>query len=160
MKQPDAERRKVVAINLADAELATELVIPENKYVMNDAALFGGHLLTTYLCDAHTQMRRFTLDGTADGTDQLPGIGSAKAWHRAGQLENKQNVFDDFIAVSEFLITQGITMETGLVVQGESNGGLVVDAVVNQRPDLYAAALPGRKLSDRFGASVSALRVQ
>ncbi|MGP9809221.1 prolyl oligopeptidase family serine peptidase [Halomonas sp. AOP12-C2-37] len=105
-------------------------------------------------------MRRFTLDGTADGTDQLPGIGSAKVWHRAGQLENKQNVFDDFIAVSEFLITQGITMETGLVVQGESNGGLVVDAVVNQRPDLYAAALPGRKLSDRFGASVSALRVQ
>ncbi|MGP9809222.1 hypothetical protein ACT3TQ_12100 [Halomonas sp. AOP12-C2-37] len=46
MKQPDAERRKVVAINLADAELATELAIPENKDVMNDAALFGVHLLT------------------------------------------------------------------------------------------------------------------
>ncbi len=63
-------------------------------------------------------------------------------WHEAGIKMNKQNVFDDFIAAAEWLIDQGYTAKGKIAVNGASNGGLLVGAVVNQRPDLYGAAVP------------------
>jgi len=63
-------------------------------------------------------------------------------WHQAGSLENKQNVFDDFIACAEYLITQGISRSDMLAIHGGSNGGLLVGACLTQRPDLFGAAIP------------------
>ena len=70
------------------------------------------------------------------------------AWHDAGRLAHKQNVFDDFIAAGEFLKTQHIAAPHGLAIEGGSNGGLLIGAVINQRPDLFDAAHPAVGVMD------------
>jgi prolyl oligopeptidase len=64
-------------------------------------------------------------------------------WHEAGTKTRKQNVFDDFIAAAEYLVREGFTNPRRLAISGRSNGGLLVGATLLQRPDLFAAALPG-----------------
>ncbi|WP_185984762.1 prolyl oligopeptidase family serine peptidase [Aureimonas mangrovi] len=265
------ERGRVLAVDLDRPDTRFEEIVPEDEAVLNAAALIGGELITTYMKDAKSQVRRFALDGTPLGTIELPGIGTAggfrgamdddeaffvftssdapttiyrydvssgartvwakpdvpvdldeivleqrfyaskdgtrvpifilrrgdvtgpaptilygyggfgismvpyyaphqiawveqggvfavanirggseygKAWHDGGRLKNRKNAFDDFIAAGEFLIAEGITPADGLAIQGESNGGLLVGAVTNQRPDLFAAAIPGVGVMD------------
>jgi prolyl oligopeptidase len=71
-----------------------------------------------------------------------------EAWHKAGMVLNKQNVFDDFIAAAEFLKTNGYTDTNHLAIAGGSNGGLLVGATITQRPDLCRVALPAVGVMD------------
>jgi prolyl oligopeptidase len=69
-------------------------------------------------------------------------------WHRAGMLDKKQNVFDDFIAAAEYLIAQKYTDREHLAIQGGSNGGLLMGAMITQRPDLFRAVVCAVPLLD------------
>lgn len=71
-----------------------------------------------------------------------------ESWHEDGMLMNKQNTFDDFIAAGEYLIREGYTNTGKLGIEGGSNGGLLVGAVITQRPDLFKAAICGVPLLD------------
>jgi prolyl oligopeptidase len=76
------------------------------------------------------------------------GAEYGEAWHKAGWLEKKQNVFNDFIAVAEHLVKEGYTASAHLGMMGGSNGGLLVGAVMEQKPDLFAVALPAVGVMD------------
>lgn len=69
-------------------------------------------------------------------------------WHEGGMLLNKQNVFDDYITAAEYLIKEKYTSPENLVCSGRSNGGLLIGAVINQRPDLFKVALPAVGVMD------------
>jgi prolyl oligopeptidase len=71
-----------------------------------------------------------------------------RAWHDAGRLDKKQNVFDDFIAAGEYLVKEGYTKPERLAIKGGSNGGLLVGAAMVQRPDLFRAVVCAVPLLD------------
>jgi prolyl oligopeptidase len=71
-----------------------------------------------------------------------------EAWHKAGMLDRKQNVFDDFIGAAEWLIAKKYTSKDKLAITGGSNGGLLVGAALTQRPDLFSAVVCSYPLLD------------
>ena len=109
---------------------------------------YGGFSITTaptYRADVPAWLEQGGIWVTAN---MRGGAEYGEAWHKAGMLEKKQNVFDDFIAVAEQLIKEKYTSPAKLGIMGGSNGGLLVGAVMEQRPDLFAVALPAVGVMD------------
>ena len=109
---------------------------------------YGGFsvcILPTYRADVPAWLE---LGGAWVTVNLRGGAEYGEAWHKAGSLEQKQNVFDDFIAVAEYLVKENFTAPARLGIMGGSNGGLLVGAVMEQRPDLFAAALPAVGVMD------------
>ncbi len=106
---------------------------------------FSISMLPTYRQDVPAWLER---GGVWVTVNMRGGAEYGEAWHKAGVLEKKQNVFDDFISVAEYLIKEKYTVPARLGMMGGSNGGLLVGAVMEQRPDLYAVALPAVGVMD------------
>ena len=106
--------------------------------------LYGYGGFNVVLSPSYSAMARAWVDlGGVFVSANLRGGGEYGAeWHEAGTKTNKQNVFDDFIAVAEWLIDTGYTKPAHLGITGRSNGGLLVGAALTQRPDLFGVALP------------------
>ena len=111
----------------------------------NPTMLYGYGGFNISLTPSFSTVNAFWLEqGGIYAVPNLRGGGEyGKHWHTAGTQLNKQNVFDDFISAAEYLIKNQFTSSNFLAINGRSNGGLLVGAVMTQRPDLMAVALPG-----------------
>jgi prolyl oligopeptidase len=101
--------------------------------------------LPTYRSDVPAWLERGGVWATAN---MRGGSEYGESWHHAGMFEQKQHVFDDFIAAAEYLVKEKYASPQTLGIMGGSNGGLLVGAVMEQRPDLFAVALPAVGVMD------------
>lgn len=110
----------------------------------NPVYLYGYGGFNVSLPPGFSPNRMFWLEnGGIYAQTNLRGGGEyGESWHEAGTKMQKQNVFDDFIAAAEYMIDEGWTKPELLAIEGGSNGGLLVGAVVNQRPELFGVAIP------------------
>ncbi len=117
----------------------------KNAAVVHGYGGFGVSLMPTFAAHVIPFLERGGIYATVNARG---GGEFGEEWHRAGKRENKQNVFDDFIAAGEWLIAEGYTQASKLGCFGWSNGGLSVMAVAVQRPDLWKAVVAGAAVTD------------
>lgn len=115
-----------------------------NKDGNNPVYLYGYGGFNVSLTPGFSPNRMLWLEngGIYAQTNLRGGAEYGDDWHLAGTKMNKQNVFDDFISAAEYLIKEGYTNPEKIAIEGGSNGGLLIGAVVNQRPELFKAAIP------------------
>ena len=109
---------------------------------------YGGFNISTLPGFSVANLPWLEMGGIVASANLRGGGEYGEEWHQAGMLERTQNVFDDFIAAAEYLVAERYTRPERLAIAGGSNGGLLVGAVVNQRPELFGAALPAVGVMD------------
>jgi prolyl oligopeptidase len=121
---------------------------------------YGGFNVSLLPAYSAARMAWIEAGGTYAQANLRGGGEFGEAWHQAGTRLNKQNVFDDFIAAAEWLVDRGYTTPRQLAIWGGSNGGLLVGAVLNQRPDLFAAAVPAVGVMDMLRYQTASLNAR
>ncbi len=150
---PVAYVEKQVTYTSKDGTPVTMFIVHRKDLVLdgkNPTYLYGYGGFNINLTPGFSASRLILLEnGGVFAMPNLRGGGEyGEKWHQGGMLQNKQNVFDDFIAAGEYLIKEKYTSSEKLAIAGGSNGGLLVGAAMTQRPELFAVAFPAVGVMD------------